>query len=209
MLRILMIGAPLLMMPLFWLALQFELTARMTRWMVSENRPVEMLTFLFGAVGGIGGLIFARRLRAAGAHGLVVAFYGLFALLLGVRPRAVHEWYLAVYVDAVEWVEAPNTIGMSQFADGGLMGSKPYIASGKYIDKMSNYCKGCRFDPGVSTGPKACPFTTLYWDFLDRHRERFAGHPRLVMQVRNLDRLKPDAIAAIRGEAALLRKRLA
>lgn len=82
MLRILMIGAPLLMMPLFWLALQFELTARMTRWMVSENRPVEMLTFLFGAVGGIGGLIFARRLRAAGAHGLVVAFYGLFALLL-------------------------------------------------------------------------------------------------------------------------------
>ncbi len=133
---------------------------------------------------------------------------GLFALLLGVKPRAVHEWYLAVYVDAVEWVEVPNTIGMSQFADGGLMGSKPYIASGKYIDKMSNYCKGCRFDPAVSTGPKACPFTTLYWDFLDRHRERFAGHPRLVMQVRNLDRLKPDAIAAIRGEAALLRKRL-
>jgi len=134
---------------------------------------------------------------------------GLFALLLGVRPKAVHEWYLAVYVDAVEWVEVPNTIGMSQFADGGLMGSKPYIASGKYIDKMSNYCRGCRFDPGSSTGPKACPFTTLYWDFLDRHRERFAGHPRLVMQVRNLDRLKPDAIAAIRDEAALLRKRLA
>ena len=133
---------------------------------------------------------------------------GLFALLLGVRPREVHEWYLAVYVDAVEWVELPNTIGMSQHADGGLMGSKPYIASGKYIAKMSNYCAGCRYDPAVSTGPKACPFTTLYWDFLARHRERFAGHPRLVMQVRNLDRLKPDAVAAIQREASALRERL-
>ena len=133
---------------------------------------------------------------------------GLFALLFGVKPKAVHAWYLAVYVDAVEWVEVPNTIGMSQFADGGLMGSKPYIASGKYIDKMTNYCKGCRFDPAVSTGPKACPFTTLYWDFLDRHRERFAGHPRLVMQVRNLERLKPDAVAAIRREAEGLRRTL-
>jgi deoxyribodipyrimidine photolyase-related protein len=133
---------------------------------------------------------------------------GLFSLLLGVRPRDVHEWYLAVYVDAVEWVELPNSIGMSQHADGGLMGSKPYIASGKYIAKMSNYCSGCRYDPAVSTGPKACPFTTLYWDFLARHRERFAGHPRLVMQVRNLDRLKPETIAAIRREATTLRERL-
>jgi len=134
---------------------------------------------------------------------------GLFALLFGVKPRAVHAWYLAVYVDAVEWVELPNTIGMSQFADGGLMGSKPYIASGKYIQKMSNYCTGCRYDPALSTGPKACPFTTLYWDFLDRHRQRFASHPRLVMQVRNLDRLKPEAIDAIRLQAAQLRKALA
>jgi deoxyribodipyrimidine photolyase-related protein len=134
---------------------------------------------------------------------------GLFALLLGVRPREVHGWYLAVYVDAVEWVEVPNTIGMSQHADGGIMASKPYIASGKYIDRMSNYCRGCRYDPALATGPKACPVTTQYWDFLARHRERFAGHPRLMMQVRNLDRLKPDALAAIRMEAALLRDRLA
>lgn len=133
---------------------------------------------------------------------------GLFALLLGVRPRALHEWYLAVYVDAVEWVELPNTIGMSQYADGGLMGSKPYIASGKYIDRMSNYCGGCRFDPGTATGPKACPFTTLYWDFLDRHRTRFEGHPRLVMQVRNLARLNADKLAAIRAEATRLRAQL-
>ena len=133
---------------------------------------------------------------------------GLFALLLGVRPRAVHEWYLAVYVDAVEWVEVPNTIGMSQFADGGLMGSKPYIASGKYIERMSNYCSGCKFKPAEATGPKACPFTTLYWDFLDRHRERFAGHPRLVMQLRNVERLDEERLRAIRAQAASLRAAL-
>ncbi|HEY0974675.1 MAG TPA: cryptochrome/photolyase family protein [Solimonas sp.] len=126
---------------------------------------------------------------------------GLFALLLGVEPRQVHAWYLAVYVDAVEWVELPNTIGMSQFADGGFMGSKPYIASGKYIDRMSNYCRGCRYDPAVASGATACPFTTLYWDFLDRHQHRFAGHPRLKMQVNNLLR-KPDGERRAIAEAA-------
>ena len=134
---------------------------------------------------------------------------GLFALLLGVKPRDVHGWYLAVYVDAVEWVELPNTLGMSQFADGGLMGSKPYIASGKYIDRMSNYCTGCRYDPALATGPNACPFTTLYWDFLERHQTRFAGHPRLQMQVNNLARKSAGERATIGREAALLRDRLA
>ena len=133
---------------------------------------------------------------------------GLFALLLGVRPREVHQWYLAVYVDAVEWVELPNTLGMSQFADGGFMASKPYVASGKYIDRMSNYCQGCRFDPAQRTGPRACPFTTLYWDFLDRHRARFATHPRLKMQVRNLDRLDAPSLSALRTQAASLRQDL-
>ena len=130
---------------------------------------------------------------------------GLFALLLGVRPRAVHEWYLAVYVDAVEWVELPNTIGMSQHADGGLMGSKPYVASGKYIQRMSNYCTGCRYDPAVSTGPRACPFTTLYWDFLARHEARFANHPRLKMQLKNLARLDEPTRSAIAAQAQGLR----
>ena len=134
---------------------------------------------------------------------------GLFALLLGVRPREIHQWYLGVYVDAVEWVELPNVLGMSQYADGGRMVSKPYAASGKYIQRMSNYCIGCPFDPGEALGPKACPFTTLYWDFLDRHADRFRDHPRAGMQWRNLDRLAPERIAAIRARAASLREALA
>ncbi len=114
---------------------------------------------------------------------------GLYALLLGVRPQEVHGWYLGMYVDAVEWVELPNTLGMSQFADGGLMASKPYIASGKYIDRMSNHCKGCRFKPAESTGESACPFTTLYWDYLNQHNEKLARNPRMLMQLKNLNRL--------------------
>jgi deoxyribodipyrimidine photolyase-related protein len=86
-------------------------------------------------------------------------------------------------------VELPNTLGMSQYADGGLMASKPYAASGKYIQRMSNYCKGCRFDPGESVGEKACPFTTLYWDFLSRNESSLARNPRMVMQIKNLSRL--------------------
>jgi deoxyribodipyrimidine photolyase-related protein len=133
---------------------------------------------------------------------------GLFALLLGVRPRAVHEWYLAVYVDAVEWVELPNTLGMSQFADGGYMASKPYAASGAYIDRMSNHCDSCRYDPKQRLGPRACPFTTLYWAFLDRHAERFAAHPRLKMQIRNLQRLSAAERSQLREAAQALREQL-
>lgn len=130
---------------------------------------------------------------------------GLFALLLGVEPKQVHEWYLAVYVDAVEWVEVPNVVGMSQFADGGVMASKPYIASGKYVQRMSNYCTGCRYNPAQSTGEDACPFTTLYWDFVLRHETMLAANPRTVMQVKNLTRLKADEKVAIRAAAARLR----
>jgi len=130
---------------------------------------------------------------------------GLFALLWGAHPRRVHEWYLAVYVDAVEWVELPNTLGMSQYADGGVMASKPYIASGKYIQRMSNYCAGCRYDPAQRTGPKACPFTTLYWDFLLRHEAMLAANPRTVMQARNAGRLTPARREEITAHAARLR----
>jgi deoxyribodipyrimidine photolyase-related protein len=126
---------------------------------------------------------------------------GLYALLLGVRPQAVHAWYLSVYVDAVEWVELPNTLGMSQFGDGGLMASKPYAATGKYIQRMSNHCQGCRYDPALSIGQKACPFTTLYWDFLIRHETRFEKHPRMALQIRNVARLDAAAREAITGQA--------
>jgi deoxyribodipyrimidine photolyase-related protein len=130
---------------------------------------------------------------------------GLYALLLGVQPRAVHHWYLAMFVDAVEWVEAPNTLGMSQFADGGLLASKPYVASGAYIQRMSNYCDQCRFDPKQALGETACPFTTLFWDFLARHKGRFASHPRTALMWRNLERIEPDRLRAIHAQAEALR----
>ena len=132
---------------------------------------------------------------------------GLFGLLLGVNPRAMHEWYLAVYVDAVEWVEAPNTLGMSQYADGGRLASKPYVASGKYIQRMSNYCTTCPYSPERRTGPEACPFTTLYWDFLARHKDKFSRHPRTALQWKNLQRLSETELDLIRKQAAELRSR--
>ncbi len=131
---------------------------------------------------------------------------GLYTLMLGVDPRRVHEWYLAVYVDAVEWVELPNSLGMSQYADGGVMASKPYVATGKYIQRMSNYCSGCRFDPGKSTGEDACPFTTLYWDFLLRHEAQLKKNPRMALQVRNLARLRPAERAAVVARATEIRR---
>ena len=131
---------------------------------------------------------------------------GLFALMYGVQPQQIHAWYLAVYVDAVEWVELPNTLGMSQYADGGLMASKPYVATGKYIQRMSPYCKGCRFDPAQRTGDTACPFTTLYWDFLMRHETTLAANPRMALQVKNVARLNDAQKQAIRERAAAIRR---
>jgi deoxyribodipyrimidine photolyase-related protein len=131
---------------------------------------------------------------------------GLFALLLGVEPKEIHKWYLAIYVDAVEWVELPNTIGMSQFADGGVMATKPYAASGAYINRMSNYCETCRYEPLRRSGDMACPFTTLYWDFLMRNEERLNRIPRMGMQLRNLKRLDRKERLSIRRHADVVRK---
>jgi len=131
---------------------------------------------------------------------------GLYTLLLGVRPEEVHKWFLAVYVDAVEWVELPNTLGMSQYADGGVMASKPYAATGKYIKRMSNYCQSCRFDPGTRTGPRACPFTTLYWDFLDRNKAKLKSNPRMSMQLRNLANIPEAELKQIRATAEDIQK---
>jgi deoxyribodipyrimidine photolyase-related protein len=133
---------------------------------------------------------------------------GLFALLLGVKPQEVHQWYLAVYVDAVEWVELPNTLGMSQYADGGIMASKPYVATGKYIDRMSNYCHACRYDPALSIGQHACPFTTLYWDFLMRHEILLKKNARMRFQFRNLERFSEKKRKTLRREATKIRKNL-
>jgi len=130
---------------------------------------------------------------------------GLYTLMLGVQPRQVHAWYLAVYVDAVEWVELPNTLGMSQYADGGVMGSKPYIATGKYIQRMSPHCKGCRYDPAQRSGDSACPFTTLYWDFLMRHEAAMARNPRMTLQVKNVAKLTDAQKQAVSDRAAAIR----
>ncbi len=127
---------------------------------------------------------------------------GNFCLLAGLDPREVQEWYLVVYHDAYEWVEMPNVVGMILFADGGLMASKPYAASGAYIDRMSDYCGACRFDVKKRHGPDACPFNYLYWDFLARHRERLGGNRRMRMMYATLDRMKDDDLANMRRSAA-------
>ncbi|WP_136637034.1 cryptochrome/photolyase family protein [Pseudooceanicola onchidii] len=114
---------------------------------------------------------------------------GNFALLFGADPAQVHEWYLSVYADAFEWVEAPNTIGMSQWADGGVVASKPYVSSANYIKKMSDYCEGCAYKPDVKVGEGACPFNLLYWHFLDRHRERFEGNRRMGVVYSSWDKM--------------------
>lgn len=126
---------------------------------------------------------------------------GNFALLAGVDPHDVHTWYLAVYADAFEWVEAPNTIGMSQFADGGLLGSKPYAASGNYINRMSDYCEGCRFDVKRRTGAGACPLNALYWHFVDRHADRLGGNPRMSQVYATWRRMSEEDRQLIRAEA--------
>ena len=130
---------------------------------------------------------------------------GNFSLLAGLDPYQVHQWYLGVYVDAYEWVEMPNTIGMSQFADGGLMATKPYVSSAAYIDRMSDYCKGCHYDKKARLGPTACPFNALYWDFFERHRARLEGNQRLGMVYRQLGKMDDEARAAFQNRAAQLR----
>ncbi|MES2713360.1 MAG: cryptochrome/photolyase family protein [Pseudomonadota bacterium] len=127
---------------------------------------------------------------------------GNFALISGLDPRAVNEWYLVVYADAYEWVELPNTHGMALFADGGVMGSKPYAASGAYINRMSNHCPGCAFDVKKAVGPDACPFNALYWDFVARHAETFAKNTRMAMPLMGLRKMAPTKLRDIRAQAA-------
>ena len=133
---------------------------------------------------------------------------GLFLLLLGVRPYDVHRWHMSMFRDAIDWVSLPNALGVSQHADGGVMGTKPYAASGAYINRMSDHCRHCRYDPRKATGDDACPFTTLYWDFLARHEERFASNRRMGPVYANLARKEPEDIVMIRRRADQLKARL-
>jgi deoxyribodipyrimidine photolyase-related protein len=127
---------------------------------------------------------------------------GNFSLLAGLAPKQVQEWYLAVYHDAYEWVEMPNVVGMILCADGGLMASKPYAASGAYIDRMSDYCKSCTYSVKAKNGKRACPFNYLYWDFLGRNAGKLEGNPRLAMPYKTLARMSPDKRQTIRDDAA-------
>ncbi|PYE83761.1 cryptochrome/photolyase family protein [Pseudoroseicyclus aestuarii] len=133
---------------------------------------------------------------------------GNFALLAGVQPAQVQDWFMGAFADAYEWVMSANVIGMSQWADGGIVASKPYVSAGAYIDRMSDYCAGCAYSPKVKTGPKACPFNLLYWHFLDRHRERFEKNPRMGMIYRGWDKRDEDTRRQILGEAADVLARL-
>ncbi|MGN6421709.1 MAG: hypothetical protein ACTHLA_00205 [Asticcacaulis sp.] len=127
---------------------------------------------------------------------------GNFALLAGLAPAEVCDWYLAVYADAYEWVELPNTLGMALYGDGGILGSKPYAASGAYIHRMSNFCDGCAYNPTEALTDNACPFNALYWDFLARNEDRLRGNPRLPYVYANWDRMTEDRRQALRAKAA-------
>ncbi|WP_294819122.1 cryptochrome/photolyase family protein [uncultured Flavobacterium sp.] len=127
---------------------------------------------------------------------------GNFALIAGIEPGEVDAWYLGIYADAIEWAELPNTRGMSQFGDGGITASKPYAASANYIDKMSDYCRGCQYDHGLRHGAGSCPLNSLYWDFFDRNRSKLEGNPRIGMAYRIWDKMAPGEQAATLEQAA-------
>ena len=133
---------------------------------------------------------------------------GMLALLLGVHPDEINNWYMVVYADAYEWVELPNTHGMATYADGGIVGSKPYAASGAYINRMSDYCGKCAYDVRERIGEKACPFNALYWDFLDRNEAVLGSNIRLAMPYKTLGRMPEADLTAIRTQAAATRERL-
>lgn len=151
-----------------------------------------------------------QSLETAHAHHIQrLMVIGNFSLLIGLNPHALHRWYLGVYIDAFEWVELPNTLGMSQCADGGLIATKPYVSSSAYIHRMSDYCRGCSYDHKQKLGDTACPFNALYWDFFDRHRSVMGANHRLSLVYRQLDKLPQPQLDALREQAVSLRERLA
>jgi deoxyribodipyrimidine photolyase-related protein len=150
-----------------------------------------------------------QSLETAYAHHIQrLMVIGNFALLAEIDPQALHRWYLGIYIDAFEWVEAPNTLGMSQFADDGLLATKPYVSSAAYINRMSNYCKGCHYDKKARTGDRACPFNALYWDFYQRHATKFSRNPRIGMAYRQLAKMTQQERLEISEQAMVWRDNL-
>lgn len=178
-------------MPVFASLNYFEHQARLPSWFWTGNTKMNCLKYAIG-----------QSLNHAYAHHIQrLMITGSFTLLLGVQPSEVDEWYLGIYIDAIEWVEITNTRGMSQYADGGIVGTKPYVGSANYIDKMSDYCQTCAYDKSKRYGENACPFNSLYWDFYDRHREKLSKNPRIGMMYPMLDKMTEEEIGNIRKQA--------
>ncbi|MBJ7263084.1 MAG: cryptochrome/photolyase family protein [Burkholderiaceae bacterium] len=154
-------------------------------------------------------LAITQSLKTAHAHHIQrLMVIGNFSLLAGLDPKALHRWYLGIYIDAFEWVELPNTLGMSQRADGGLIATKPYVSSAAYINRMSDYCSNCAYDSQKKVGDNACPFNALYWNFFERHAEKFDNNRRLGMVYNQLKKMPNDKREALRHQAEHVRERI-
>jgi deoxyribodipyrimidine photolyase-related protein len=176
----------------------FEHTTPLPQWFWTGDTRMNCMA---AAIGG--------SLQNAHAHHIQrLMVIGNFALLAGLDVQALHRWYLGVYIDAFEWVELPNTLGMSQFADGGLLATKPYVSSAAYIDRLSDYCKGCAYDKKQRLGESACPFNALYWDFYQRNADKLERNPRIGMAYRQLAKMPPEEVTALQAQATLTRQRL-
>ncbi len=152
----------------------------------------------------------AQSLKHAYAHHIQrLMVTGNFALLAGINPAEVDKWYLGIYIDAIEWVELPNTRGMSQYADGGITASKPYVSTAGYIHNQSNYCDSCHYDRKKKYGDRACPFNSLHWDFYDRYRLRLEKNPRVSMMYRVWDKMAEEDKSRILKQAAIYRRNVA
>lgn len=150
-----------------------------------------------------------QSLDSAYAHHIQrLMIIGNFSLLAGLSPDELDQWYLGIYIDAIEWVEITNTRGMSQFADGGIAGTKPYVSSASYISKMSDYCKNCYYKASEKTGEKSCPFNSLYWQFYDRHRKQLEGNPRIGMVYKTLDKMDNEKLDALKKQASIYLKNI-
>lgn len=169
----------------------FEHTAPLPQWYWTGNTKMNCLKHSI-----------RQSLTYAYAHHIQrLMITGNFALLAGVQPDEVDAWYLGIYIDALDWVEITNTRGMSQFADGGIVGTKPYVSSASYIDKMSNYCGTCYYNKSKKTGDKACPFNSLYWHFYERHSDKLSNNPRIQMMYNIWNKMEPAKKADLLEQA--------